>query len=169
MEPTEHAGLRHKALHSSTGAFMKNRSVLLRCVHCGTINRVPANRLLDNPRCGKCRAFLEWLNRTVDVTAANFENEVLHWPGVVLVEFWASWCGACRMVAPVVDELARERAGILKVAKVNIDYEPSLGARFGIKTTPTFLLYQNGRKVNEIAGALPRTELEGWIDSSIQD
>jgi thioredoxin 2 len=147
---------------------MTNKTILLRCVHCRTINQVPADRLMDNPKCGKCKAFLEFPNRPVDVTAANFDQEILTWPGIVLVEFWASWCGACRMVTPAIDELARERAGLLKVAKINVDYESSLGARFGIKATPTFLLYQNGMKLNEIAGALPKTDLERWIDSSIQ-
>ncbi|OGW51924.1 MAG: thioredoxin [Nitrospirae bacterium RBG_13_43_8] len=148
---------------------MTDKSILLRCIHCRTINRVATGRLTDNPKCGKCKTFLEFPDRPVDVTAANFDQEILVWPGVVLVEFWASWCGACRMISPAIDELARERPGLLKVAKINVDYESSLGARFGIKATPTFLLYQNGRKLNEIAGALPKTDLERWIDSSIRN
>lgn len=145
---------------------MTDKTILLRCIYCKSINRVPTSRLAENPKCGKCKAFLEFSDRPVDVTAANFDQEILSWPGVVLVEIWASWCGACRMMAPVIEELARERAGLLKVAKVNVDYEPSLGASFRIKATPTFLLYQNGRKLNEIAGALPKADLERWIDSS---
>jgi thioredoxin 2 len=124
---------------------------------------------MDNPQCGKCKASLEFPNRPVDITEANFDREVLEWPGVVLVEFWASWCGACRIVAPIIDELAHERAGLLKVAKVNVDYETVLGTRFGIQATPTFLLYQNRKKLNEIAGALLKTDLERWIDSSMLD
>jgi thioredoxin 2 len=122
---------------------------------------------MDNPQCGKCKASLEFPNRPFDITEANFDREVLEWPGVVLVEFWASWCGACRMVAPAIDELAHEKAGLLKVAKVNVDYEASIGARFGIQATPAFLLFQNGKKLNEITGALPKAELESWIDSSV--
>jgi thioredoxin len=124
---------------------------------------------MDHPKCGKCQSLLEFHNKPVDITEANFDREVLEWPGVVLVEFWASWCGACRMVAPVVDELAHEKAGLLKVAKVNVDYEPVLGARFRVQATPTFLLLQNGKKLNEITGALPKAELERWIDRSILD
>jgi len=148
---------------------MGDKTVLLRCSHCKTINRVPVDRLMDNPKCGKCKAFLEVLRRPIDVTTASFDQEILAWPGVVLVEFWALWCGACRMMVSVIDELARERAGLLKVTKVNIDNESSLGVRFGIQVTPTFMLYQNGKKLNEIAGALPKTELERWIDSSMLD
>jgi thioredoxin 2 len=146
---------------------MADKTILLRCTHCKTINRVPVDRLAEGPKCGKCKAVLEFPERPVDGTAANFEQEVPAWPGVVLVEFWASWCGACRMIAPVIDELAHERAGLLKVVKVNVDYEAPLGARFGVQATPTFLLFQNGKKLNEITGALPKTELERWIDSSV--
>src|SRR4030066_460198 len=111
---------------------MTDKTVLLRCPYCKTINRVPTDRLREGPKCGKCKTSLEFSDRPVTITAVNFEQEVLAWPGVVLVEFWASWCGACRMVAPIIDELAHERAGLLKVAKVNVDYEPVLGTRFGI-------------------------------------
>src|SRR4030066_2312382 len=138
---------------------MKDKAVFLRCKHCNTINRMPVDKLMDNPKCGKCKELLEISEKPVDGTAENFDQEVLAWPGVVLVEFWASWGGACRLVAPVIDELAHERAGLLKVAKINIDYEAPLGARFGVHATPTFLLFQNGKKLNEITGALPKAEL----------
>jgi len=124
---------------------------------------------MEGPKCGKCKTSLEFPDKPVTITAANFEQEVLAWPGVVIVEFWASWCGACRLVAPVIDELAHERAGLLKVGKINIDYEAPLGARFGVHATPTFLLFRNGKKLNEITGALPKAELERWIDGSILD
>lgn len=122
---------------------------------------------MDNPKCGKCKTPLDVPRRPIDVTVADFDQEVLAWPGLVLLEFWTPWCGHCRMMAPVLDELAGERAGLLKVVKVNVDNEPSLGARFGIQATPTFLLYQNGKKLSEIAGALPKIELERWIEFSI--
>ncbi len=146
---------------------MTDKTVLFRCTNCKTINRVPVDRLMEGPKCGKCQTLLEFPESPVDGTAANFEQEVLACLGIVLVEFWASWCGACRMIAPVIDELARERAGLLKIVKVNVDHAPSVGARFGIQATPTFMLYKNGEKVNEISGALRKTDLERWIDSSV--
>jgi thioredoxin 1 len=70
------------------------------------------------------------------------------------------------MIAPVIEELAQERTGLLKVVKINVDNEPSLGMRFNVQATPAFMLYKNGKKLNEVAGALPKRELEEWIDSS---
>lgn len=145
---------------------MMDKEIFLRCEHCSVINRVPADKLMNKPNCGKCKFPLEIPEKPFDITASNFDHEVLTWPGIVLVEFWAPWCGHCRMMAPVIDELARERAVLLKIVKVNVDNETSLGMRFNIRATPTFMLYQNGRKLNEIAGALPKKELEVWIDSS---
>lgn len=119
--------------------------------------------------CGKCKASLIVPSRPVDVTGANFDNEVLMWPGYVLVEFWTPRCGHCRMIAPVVDELASEKAGLLKVLKVNVDNDPSLGVRFHVQATPLFLIFRKGKKIGEMAGALPKPQLEAWIDSFINN
>jgi thioredoxin 2 len=143
------------------------QSVLLRCSQCGAVNRVPPDRIALHPKCGRCKVHLEYTRAPVDTTTQDFDREVLEWPGAVMVEFWAPWCGHCRTMAPVMEALAGERAGILKVVKVNIDQEQSLAARFGIRSTPTFYLYRHGDKLSDIAGALPKVHLEAWIDSSL--
>ncbi|MEW6418409.1 MAG: thioredoxin TrxC [Nitrospirota bacterium] len=144
---------------------MRANVVFLRCKNCRAINRVPTDKLMSNPRCGKCKTFLEIPRTPIDVTVSNFDDEVLMWPGVVLVEFWSPHCGHCLKIAPVLDELAHQRAGLLKVVKVNVENEPSLAMRFNIRATPTMILYRNGYKLGEVAGALPKTQLETWIDS----
>jgi thioredoxin 1 len=101
------------------------------------------------------------------VTASNFEEEVLRWPGIVLLEFWAEQCSICRAIMPFIRELAGRKAGILKVALVNVEREGFLANRFEIRSTPVFIVYQNGVKINELHGALPRQEMEAWIQSAL--
>jgi thioredoxin 2 len=144
-----------------------DRAVYLRCDNCGAVNKLPESRLLEHPKCGKCRSILELRRMPFDVTSGNFDRETLSWPGAVLVEFWSPRCGHCLKIAPVIDEIAREKAGILKVVKVNVDNEPALGARFGIRGTPLFILYRHGNKVGDIPGAPPEDQLKAWIDASL--
>jgi thioredoxin 2 len=146
---------------------MTIKIVLLRCNSCGAVNRIPEDRIHDRPRCGKCKKPLEYIRFPVEGTAANFNREALQWPGAVLIEFWSPRCGHCLRVAPVLDEIARERSGRLKIVKVNIENEPSLGSRFQIRGTPAFLLFRNGIKLANTAGALPKVQLEAWIDSAL--
>jgi len=142
--------------------------ILLRCKSCKTVNRVPAERLEEHPICGKCQSLLEYPDKPVHGSSSNFREEVLEWPGIVLLEFWAKWCGACRIIAPVLDKLAAERAGRLKIVRVDVDEEPHLAGHFQVKATPTLVLYQNGRKINEIAGSLNNAQLKEWIDGSLR-
>ena len=144
---------------------MTDRAVYLRCSRCGAVNRLPESRVMEHPKCGKCKNPIEIPGSPIDLTTADFDREVLGWPGAVLVEFWTPWCGYCRIMAPVVDKLAHEKAGILRVVKVNLDNEPYLGARFSINATPTFYLYRKGGKLGDISGAVPKEQLYDWLDS----
>jgi thioredoxin 2 len=144
-----------------------DRSAFVRCSRCGAINRLPAEKLNGSPKCGKCRNFLELRRVPAEATTANFDREALSWPGAVLVEFWSPRCGHCMRISPLVDEIARARAGLLKVVKINVDAEPALGARFGIRGTPSFFLYRHGNKISDISGAPPKEQLEAWIDASL--
>ncbi len=144
---------------------MANDTVLLRCPACKTVNRVPVRKLGDLPRCGKCRALLEFPGAPVAVTASGFAEEILQWPGAVLAEFWSPTCGVCRSLEPDIYALARRRSGRLKVATINVLQESSLANRFQIRAVPLFLLYRHGIKVGEMKGGLPKAQLEAWIDS----
>ncbi|MEN3001052.1 MAG: thioredoxin [Armatimonadota bacterium] len=97
---------------------------------------------------------------TKAVTEREWETEVLQSPVPVLVDFWAIWCGPCRLIAPIVEELANQYAGKLKVLKVDVDQEQNLAIRYGIMSIPTLLLFKNGQVVDQIVGALPRGVIE---------
>ena len=99
----------------------------------------------------------------ITLTSANFQAEVLDSPLPVLVDFWATWCGPCRMVAPIVAEIAAEKAGVIKVGKVNVDEEPGLAGRYGISSIPTLMLFKNGQPVNTMVGARPKAQIEQML------
>jgi len=145
---------------------MDQDSVIIRCDRCGTKNRVPKARLNQGPVCGKCRSPLTLgknLDRPVDITDSTFAGEVLSAPGPVLVDCWAPWCGPCRMVAPVLEQIAREYTGRIKIAKLNVDQNPQTAGRYSIRSIPTMLLFNGGKMVDTMVGALPKQEIERRI------
>ncbi len=144
---------------------MQTGTVILRCPSCRTLNRVPADRLVSHPVCGSCRSPLRFPSAPVNAAAADFDRELNDWPEAVLVEFWSPTCGYCRMVEPVVRDLAAWRAGRLKVLLVNIENDLPLARRFQAMATPTFILFRNGRQLGRIDGA-PREKIDlvRWVD-----
>ncbi|MBI4683666.1 MAG: thioredoxin [Nitrospirae bacterium] len=101
----------------------------------------------------------------IEVTSATWENEVIQNKGVVMVDFWAVWCGPCRMIAPTVEELAKEYAGKIKVAKLNTDENPDTASRYKIMGIPTIMFFKDGQKADQIVGAVPKSQLKSKIDS----
>ena len=139
-------------------------SELVRCPACGATNRVPRARVAQGlaPRCGRCKAPLAGAvaaDQPITVTDATFAQEVERSPVPVVVDMWAAWCGPCRMVAPVIDQLATEMAGRVRFAKLNVDENPATAARFNVRSIPTLLVMRGGREVDRIVGALPKSEL----------
>lgn len=137
--------------------------MIIRCLHCGTKNRMPENRLNDRPLCGKCSAPLVVdgsTGKTVDVTDASFDREAIHAPGVVLVDCWAPWCAPCRMVAPILDDLAAKYAGGVKIANLNVDENPLTASQYDVRNIPTMLLFRDGKLLDRLVGALPRDQIE---------
>ena len=99
----------------------------------------------------------------IELTSGNFESEVLKSDRPVLVDFWAPWCGPCRMLAPVLAQIAEEKAGVLKVGKVNVDESPELAAKYGIASIPAVFLFRNGEVVNQSVGFMQKPELERFV------
>ena len=130
-------------------------SKLIRCPSCGTTNRVASekNQQGREPVCGRCKTPLLSATEPIIVTDATFPSEVERSPLPVLVDMWAAWCGPCRMVAPIVDQLAAELSGRVRVAKLNIDENPATPSRFGVRSIPTMLIFKDGREVDRIVGA----------------
>ena len=147
---------------------MSQDNLVIRCDKCGTRNRIPKSRLQDHPACGKCKAPLDITGPQsipINVTDQTFSSEVLSFSGSVLVDCWAPWCGPCRMVGPVLDELASEYAGRVKITKLNVDENPLTASQYGIQSIPTMLLFKNGQKVNQLVGALPKQEIERHVQT----
>jgi len=146
---------------------------LIPCSNCGAVNRVPLEKIRRGlePVCGRCKTTLTIPAVPVTVTDSTFAAEVEQSPLPVLVDMWAAWCGPCRMLAPVVDQLAAEMAGRIRVAKLNIDENPVTARRFNIQSIPALLVLKGGREVDLIVGARPKLEivrrLEQAIDSKV--
>lgn len=129
--------------------------ITLRCGFCLTKNQVALERAADRPRCGKCgRPML--LDRPIKVTQEDFQTTVLEAGGPVLVDFYADWCGPCRLAAPILDEIAGAHVGRLVVAKVDADHAPELSQQLGIRGIPTMILFRDGREVERLVGFDPQ-------------
>ncbi len=104
----------------------------------------------------------------LEVTTATWEKEVLNSTGLVMIDFWAVWCGPCRMIAPTVEELSKEYAGKMKVYKLNTDENPDIASRYKIMGIPTLMFFNNGQKVDQIVGAVPKPQLKTKIDALLK-
>jgi thioredoxin 2 len=136
---------------------------LLICSKCAARNRVPRERVADGPACSRCHAPLV-PRAPVSISDGTWADEVDASPIPVLVDFWAPWCGPCRTMAPVLDALAAELPGRLKVAKLNVDENPAAAARFRVQAIPTLVLLDRGQARDEIRGAVPQATLRARLD-----
>ncbi len=131
------------------------------CSNCDAVNRIPADRLAEGPKCGKCHQPL-FTGHPVELTAANFEKHVGRSDVPVLVDFWAPWCGPCKMMAPQFAQAAAMLEPRVRLAKVNTEAEQTLGAQFGIRSIPTLAMFRGGREVARQAGAMGAADIVRW-------
>jgi thioredoxin 2 len=139
-------------------------SATLRCAFCLKLNRVDVGRANDRPKCGECgRPFL--LDRPVKITGDDLERVVAGSDVPVLVDFYADWCGPCKIMAPVLDEFASDHTGELLVGKVDTDAAPAVSARYGIRGIPTLILFRDGTEVTRQTGAVARAGLDQLVSA----
>lgn len=141
----------------------ESRQATVACPMCGQLNRVDLARIADGPKCGSCGKPMR-LDRPMPVSDQNLERVVQDADVPVVVDFYADWCGPCKMMAPIFDELARERAGEVLFAKLDTDRNPTMAAKYGIRGIPTLIVFQNGREATRQVGALPKPALAKIID-----
>ncbi len=141
-------------------------SVVRTCPACKTGNRIPARHLADAGKCGACKNALPPINEPLEVDDSNFNEVVSEATVPILTDFWAEWCGPCRMAAPEVKELAREMAGKALVLKVNTENSPQVSSQFRIQSIPNFIVFRNGQPVFQRAGLAPRAEMRRWLETA---
>jgi thioredoxin 2 len=141
---------------------MPENSAIVACPNCGTKNRLRANPS-GVPRCSVCHTMLPWI---VEADRNTFEQE-LQASVPVLADFWAPWCGPCRMVSPLVERLGREHAGQLKVVKLNVDEAPEISDRYQVRGIPLLVLFRDGSEVTRQVGAVPQPQLNEWLEPHV--
>ncbi|MGZ4959535.1 MAG: thioredoxin TrxC [Methylomonas sp.] len=141
-----------------------SQSLHLVCPHCLATNRLPAARLEQSPKCGQCHQSL-FGGHPIELGAENFEKHLAHNDIPLLVDFWADWCGPCKMMAPAFAQAAQILEPHIRLAKVNTETQAQLGARYNIRSIPTLILFKGGRELDRQSGALGAQDIVRWAKS----
>ncbi len=136
------------------------------CPQCNAINRIATLRLEDQPKCGKCHTRL-FTATPMELTAANFQKHISRNDIPVLVDFWAPWCGPCKMMGPAFEQAAKQLEPAIRLAKLNTESEQAIGAQYGIRSIPTIALFKNGQELARQAGAMGTADIVRWVKSQL--
>ena len=136
------------------------------CPSCGAVNRIPPERANEQGQCGRCKHDL-FNGHPVDLSDADFSRFLQKNDLPVVVDFWASWCGPCQMMAPIFKDVAGEMKHKARFAKVNTEQAQQVSAQFGIRSIPTQILFHQGKEIDRLAGALPAPQLKQWVQQAL--
>lgn len=140
--------------------------MIIMCPHCGALNRVSDDKLNDQPTCGKCKKNL-MTGQPIEMTGDQFLRALQKTDQPLVVDFWASWCGPCKMFAPTFAQAAPMLEPHARLVKINTETEQQVAAQFNIRSIPTLAVFKNGQEVNRISGALPLNDFVSWVKQSI--
>lgn len=140
--------------------------VQLNCPHCQVLNRIPQARLVDTPKCGKCKALL-LVGKPLEVNENNFTALVEASEVPVVIDFWASWCGPCKMMTPIFAEVAAKESASWRFVKIDTEANQQLAARFAIRSIPSLLVFKGGKETARQAGAMQAGQLQQWLSSQV--
>jgi thioredoxin 2 len=142
---------------------MAAEGTITACPNCGTKNRIRQTSA-GVPRCSVCHTNLPWI---VEAAADSFDDEIRS-SMPVLVDFWAPWCGPCRMISPLVEKMGSDHAGQLKVVKLNVDEAQPIAARYGVQGIPLLVLFADGKEADRMVGAVPESQLRSWLEPHLE-
>ncbi|MEO6690194.1 MAG: thioredoxin TrxC [Dokdonella sp.] len=145
---------------------MNATPILIPCPHCAAMNRAAASRLDELPTCGRCHQAL-FTGKPIALTGADFDKHALRSELPLLVDFWAPWCGPCLSMAPAFEAAAKALEPRMRLAKVDTEAEPALGARFAIRSIPTMILFAGGREIARQSGAMSAEQIQRWARTQL--
>jgi len=145
---------------------MSGDPMLIACPHCGAMNRVGRDRLAQAPNCGKCHKAL-FVGKPIALSSADFDKHVQRSELPLVVDFWAPWCGPCVAMAPQFEAAAKTLEPQVRLAKVDTEAEPALGARFDIRSIPTMVLFSGGREIARQSGAMGSAQIVAWVRANV--
>ncbi|MFA6113720.1 MAG: thioredoxin TrxC [Sphingomonas sp.] len=147
-------------------AEASTETLLVACPHDGALNRVPRARLDQNPSCGNCHRPL-FAGKPVDLTSATFDRHAVQGDLPVVIDFWAAWCGPCRMMTPAFEAAAARLEPKVRLAKLDTEAEPAIAARYRIQGIPSMIMLRKGREIARTSGVMPTQQIVAWIEQAL--
>lgn len=136
--------------------------MIIMCPHCGGLSRVPQEKLAQNPTCGHCKQAL-FTGKPIDMTGAQLTKAMQKTDQLLVVDFWAAWCGPCKMFAPTFAQAAAELEPKARFIKINTEQEQAIAGQFNIRSIPTLAIFKNGQEVDRVSGAMDITQFKQWV------